>query len=79
MNYDSIVEYVKLNFAKEYFCHLQFVEDRASFLQLEKGGDIEVIKIASIAHDIGRVEDADNSDHAREGADKIKLLLELVS
>jgi len=60
---------------KEYFCHLQFVHQVACELQKEKGGDLEVIKIASIAHDYGREEDADNSQHPEIGSLKIKAFL----
>lgn len=60
---------------KEYFCHLQFVHIVACELQKEKGGDLEVIEIAAIAHDYGRVEGGDNATHAELGSQKIKTFL----
>lgn len=47
------------------------VHEVAIDLQQRYGGDLEVIKIAAIAHDIGRVEDGDNSRHPEIGAEKI--------
>lgn len=58
-------------FEKEFDCHLQFVRDIALDLQKVHGGDPEVIHIAAIAHDFGRVEDGDNTNHAELGAQKI--------
>lgn len=62
---------VKEQFAKEYACHLVFVHKVAVELQQRYGGDLEVIEIAAMAHDIGRVEDGDNSMHPEIGATKI--------
>jgi HD superfamily phosphodiesterase len=56
---------------KEYFCHLQFVHRMAVEFQRLKGGDLEIIELAAIAHDCGRVDEGDNSMHAEIGAEKI--------
>ncbi|MFZ2555461.1 MAG: HD domain-containing protein [Minisyncoccia bacterium] len=62
---------VRLAFEKEFDCHLQFVRDIALELQKEYGGETEVIHIAAIAHDFGRIESGDNTDHPERGAQKI--------
>ena len=60
---------------KEYNCHLQFVHFLAKEFQKLKGGDVEVIEIAAIAHDYGRVPDGDNTFHAEIGAERIAVRL----
>lgn len=68
---EKITVRVKKEFPKEYICHLIFVRDVALDLSREKGGDREIIEIAAIAHDIGRVQDGDNSLHAEIGSERI--------
>lgn len=68
---EKIKSQVKEQFPKEYACHLLFVLDIALDLQRKKGGDKDVIEIASIAHDIGRSQNDDNSQHAELGSQKI--------
>jgi len=60
---------------KEYYCHLQFAHLVACDLQKQKGGDLEIIEIAAIAHDYGRVPEGDNANHAEIGSEKIKAFL----
>jgi HD superfamily phosphodiesterase len=72
---EKIREYIIGYMPKEYYCHIQFVHKVACELQEEKGGNREVVEIASIAHDCGRVDGADNSQHPEIGAEKIKPVL----
>ena len=68
----KIEKQVEKEFRKEYLCHLKIVQKIAIDLQQRFGGDLDVIKIASISHDIGRVEGGDNKMHAERGALRIR-------
>lgn len=68
---ERLKERVKEQFPKEYACHILFVHEVAVDLQKKYGGDDEVIEIAAVTHDIGRVEDGDNSLHPEIGSEKI--------
>lgn len=69
--FETLKERVRTQFTKEYTCHIFFVYEVALDLQKKYGGDLEIIELASIAHDIGRVPDGDNSLHPEIGAEKI--------
>ncbi|MDO8489833.1 MAG: HD domain-containing protein [bacterium] len=73
--FEKLKELVREQFPKEYACHVLFVYEIAMDLQKKYGGDLEVIELASIAHDIGRVEDSDNSLHPEIGSKKIIIWL----
>lgn len=68
---DKLKVKIKEQFPKEYVCHLLFVHKIAMELQKKYGGDLEIIELASIAHDIGRNESGDNSLHPEIGSEKI--------
>lgn len=72
----NLYEIVYKKFPKEYQCHLKFVLEVAENLQRELGGDLEVISVAAIAHDFGRLEDGNNDNHPRIGSEIIKPILE---
>lgn len=67
----TVIDYMP----KEYFCHIQFVTKVALEMQKIKGGDIEIITVASIAHDYGRLPEGDNTLHPEIGAEKTTALL----
>ena len=71
----NIEELVRRDFEKEYYCHLQFALEASRDLGREFGGDPEVLHIAAIAHDIGRVKGGDNEHHAERGAEMVVPLL----
>ena len=73
--FEKIKIRVKEQFPKEYACHLLFVLEVALDLNKRKGGDREIIEIASIAHDIGRVQGGDNHFHAEASSEKIIIWL----
>lgn len=60
---------------KEYCCHLTYTLTVARELQAQYGGDLEIIELAAIAHDFGRVPEGDNSMHAELGAPKVEAFL----
>ena len=60
---------------KEYYCHLQFVHLMARELMRTRPCDREVVEVASILHDYGRVPDGDNSSHAEIGSKKAESFL----
>ena len=69
--FETLRERVRTQFPKEYVCHIYFVHAAAVVLQKQYGGDLEIIELASMAHDIGRTADGDNSLHPEIGAEKI--------
>lgn len=73
--FDVVREEIISYMPKEYYCHLQFVHTVAVDLQKQKGGDLEIVEIAAIAHDYGREHGADNSMHPEKGAEKIEAFL----
>lgn len=74
--FEILRERVQREFPKEYACHIFFVHEVAMVLQKKYGGDSDIIELASIAHDIGRVEGGDNSLHPEIGSGKIVSWLE---
>jgi len=68
----KIEKQVKEEFGKEYACHLKIVQKIAIDLQKKFGGDLDIIKLVAVAHDIGRVQDGDNELHAERGSLRIK-------
>ena len=74
-NFEKIRQYVINYMTKEYHCHVQFVYEVACNLVDEKGGRREVVEIAAITHDIGRIEEGDNSQHPEIGSEKIKPIM----
>ena len=69
--FEKLRNRVREQFPKEYACHVFFVHKVALDLQKKYGGDLEIIELAAITHDIGRVEDGDNSLHSEIGSEKI--------
>ncbi len=75
MYYNLVLNEVLSKFKKEYFCHLIYVEKTALTLQEKLWGDLEIIRIAAIWHDIWRVDWWDNSLHPEKWAEIIYDLL----
>lgn len=71
--FKKIKEKVKHKFEKEYICHLRIVYNIAIELHKKYGGNSHAIKIASIAHDIGRNK-KDNNNHAENGVKEFEKL-----
>jgi len=69
--FEKLKHRVHEQFPKEYVCHIVYVHEIAVELQKKYGGDLEIIELASIAHDIGRVAEGDNSLHPEIGSEKI--------
>lgn len=68
---DQLRGRVKAEFPKEFACHIFFVHEVARNLQAKYGGDDEIVEIAALTHDIGRVEEGDNTLHPEIGSEKI--------
>jgi len=66
--FDDLQLRVFNEFQKEYLCHLRYVHEIAVELQREHGGDLFIIEIASILHDIGGVSSLTSSKHAEFGS-----------
>ena len=65
---ENIKEFVRSNFEKEYYCHVQFVVSASRDLQRQYGGELDVVLVAALMHDIGRINGGDNKDHPARGA-----------